>query len=68
MWKPQIDRHVVIQSRLDFFLFAGLGTARGNRCSATDFHRLNTDLGPSASVKIREDPWLLRAVRPTERP
>ena len=30
-----------------------------HQCEATDFHRLNTDLRPSASVKIREDPWLL---------
>jgi hypothetical protein len=31
---------------------------------ATDFHRLNTDIRPSASVEIREDPWLLLA-KPT---
>ena len=31
---------------------------RETAITATDFHRLNTDLRPPASVKIREDPWL----------
>jgi hypothetical protein len=49
-------KHMLL-ARAKLFRLIGHGY-RETAIPATDFHRLNMDLRPPASVKIREDPWL----------